>query len=768
LKRRISIAAVVLVTLACCAPAAQAAPSVEGSWPTSVTGTGAVLWSEVNPQGSAASYRFEYTPESTFLAQGFSGASTLPPGSEIGISAGTSTKIISQPVGGLQNGTTYRFRIVVTSGGVPTAGPTRSFTTSEPPAPFALADGRAWEMVSPVEKNGGEIQGFEGNFGGGVLQAAAAGGAITYTSSFSFLANPQGSPGASQYLSRRGADAWGTENITPPGLSGTYPETPTSGVPYQIFSPDLAAALMNNGRRCRNETTKPCPVENPPLAGSGAPAGYRNYYRRNNTSGSFEAILNSADLADLALGPEDFELELAGETPDLAHVVLSTCAALTADAVEVPGTEGECDPEEANLYEKTGGALKLINLEPLATTGTPGAALAAQSRAISSDGSRIYWTAGGELFVRNGNATESVAGPGGGTPEFQTASADGSIAYYIQSGHIFRYELGVGSTDLTPGGQALGVLGASEDGAWLYYATSAGLFLWHSGTSSSIVSSVDPATYAPPAGTGAARVSADGRHLVFVSSALAPTGYDNRDANSGLPVAEVYLYTAPGSGSGEGTISCVSCRPSGERPGAGIPGFRADSSIPGASFNGPGFNQPHSYKPRVLSADSRRVFFESYDALVAHDTNKTRDVYQWEAQGSGSCTRLTGCVSLISSGQAQNGASFVDASSDGGDAFFLTDGSLVPSDPGSVDVYDARVGGGFPQPPTPIPCFGDACQPLPAEPEDPTPGTLRSSRPNPPAVQRKPIKCKKGQIKRKGKCKKRKVHKRHGRHGGRR
>ena len=90
-----------------------------------------------------------------------------------------------------------------------------------------------------------------------------------------------------------------------------------------------------------------------------------------------------------------------------------------------------------------------------------------------------------------------------------------------------------------------------------------------------------------------------------------------------------------------------------------------------------------------------------------------------------SCTKPVGCVNLISSGRAEGGATFLDASDDGSDAFFLTDGSLVPSDPAPIDVYDARVGGGFPSP-RPIPCFGDACQPLPPEPEDPTPGTLRS------------------------------------------
>jgi hypothetical protein len=119
----------------------------------------------------------------------------------------------------------------------------------------------------------------------------------------------------------------------------------------------------------------------------------------------------------------------------------------------------------------------------------------------------------------------------------------------------------------------------------------------------------------------------------------------------------------------------------------------------------------------VLSADSKHVFFDTLDALAPQDTNSDRDVYQWEAPGTGDCTKPVGCVKLISSGRAEGGASFLDASADASDAFFLTDGSLVPGDTGVTDVYDARVGGGAPGTGPAIACFGDACQPLPPEPD---------------------------------------------------
>jgi hypothetical protein len=196
------------------------------------------------------------------------------------------------------------------------------------------------------------------------------------------------------------------------------------------------------------------------------------------------------------------------------------------------------------------------------------------------------------------------------------------------------------------------------------------------------------------------------------------TGYESNG------VSEVFLYGRP-PGGGAPALTCVSCNPTGERPQGG-------SSIPGAIANGKGEGTTRAYKPRALSSDGSRVFFDSDDVLVSTDTNKRQDVYEWEAEGSGDCSREGGCVALISSGRSSEPSTFVDASADGSDAFFLTEGSLVPADPGSFDLYDAREDGGFSVPPTPIPCNGDACQALPEAPEDPTPGTLVPSSGNPP------------------------------------
>jgi hypothetical protein len=593
-----------------------------------------------------------------------------------------------------------------------------------------LLDSRGWEMVSPVEKNGGEVQGFGGNSGGGVLQAAGDGESATFSSASSFGGDAAGAPVASQYISRRGAGGWSTENVTLSTFAGAYGED-LAGVPYRLFSPDLARALVLNGQSCVEDES--CP---------------RGYSLRQSANGA------------LALSPEAPDLRFAGASPDLRHVILSTCRALTPNATEVPDGKGGCEASATNLYEWDGAQLTLINVLPGQSKGTPGAILAAAGGAVSADGSRAYFTLAedGALYLAEaGKETKLIPETVGGGASFQTATPDGAIAFFTKASHLYRYSAAANTAaDLAPGGEVLGVLGPSEDGSRVYYLSATGLFLWHSGTTTKVAAAADASNYPPALGT--ARLSPDGAVLAFLSGAPL-TGYDNTDKNTGNPDSEVYLYDADANG-GAGQLICASCNPEGLRP-------VGPSSIPGAVANGTGPNATQTYKPRALTSDGRRLFFDSRDALVAQDTNNDKDVYEWEAQGAGSCAQAPGCLQLISSGRSEDGASFVDASQDGRDAFFLTDGSLVEADPGAVDLYDARAGGGFAVPEKPIPCEGDACQPLPSPPEDPIPGTLVLTEGNPrvrfPKVHKPGGKHHKGKKHHQGK--KHKAKKRHHRKG---
>ncbi len=367
------------------------------------------LKARINSNEGTTAYYFEYTTEAQYEQDEFTGALRVPATGEKAL--GAVNQIASERVDGLTAGSAYRFRVVAKNELGTTFGPPRLLTTDEKAPKFSLPDSRGWEMVSPPEKNGGQVDGPEADYGGGVFQAAAQGGAVTYSSLDSF-GGALGSPGASQYLSLRGADGWTTQNLTVTQFSGGYDTSPGAGSPYRLFSEDLGSGLSTNGRRCRGEGNS-CPVANLPLPGSGAPGGYRNYYLRDS-GGSYRAVLTSADLAGLALGSDKLEIGFASATPDLSRIVLSSCAKMTADAVEIAGTEGECDPSKQNLYLYSGAGLELVNLLPGDTQGTPGSAIAAQVGAISDDGSRIYFTHAGNLYLREAGQSFQVDQSQGG------------------------------------------------------------------------------------------------------------------------------------------------------------------------------------------------------------------------------------------------------------------------------------------------------------------------------------------------------------------
>jgi len=193
-------------------------------------------------------------------------------------------------------------------------------------------------------------------------------------------------------------------------------------------------------------------------------------------------------------------------------------------------------------------------------------------------------------------------------------------------------------------------------------------------------------------------VSHDGSTLLFASSADV-TGY-----NSG-GVQEAYLYSA-----GSGQTVCISCRPD------GLASMDAADVrvLPNGYTDGDGSN------PSVaLIGDGERAFFTSEDVLAPDAASGETNVYEWER----------GEVYLLAAN-----ATYIGAGSNGNDAFVTTSSQLAPQDTDTrVDLYDVRVGGGFPGsvPPTPAcdPAAG-TCQAMPAAPSAaPVPGTLTASGP---------------------------------------
>ena len=145
------------------APAEFLLPVVESESVTATGTSSSVLRAEIDPRGHGTSYRFQYLTQAQYEANGesFEGAMEAPPGG--GRIGGSAKATAAAAISGLAPDTMYRFRMVASSecagAGEPPCealGEAASFSTY-PATAFGLPDGRAYELVSPPKKNGGEV-----------------------------------------------------------------------------------------------------------------------------------------------------------------------------------------------------------------------------------------------------------------------------------------------------------------------------------------------------------------------------------------------------------------------------------------------------------------------------------------------------------------------------------------------------------------------------------------------------------------------------------
>ena len=131
---------------------------------------------------------------------------------------------------------------------------------------------------------------------------------------------------------------------------------------------------------------------------------------------------------------------------------------------------------------------------------------------------------------------------------------------------------------------------------------------------------------------------------------------------------------------------------------------------------------------RAISDDGSTIVFATPEPLQADDINVGSepscssadgtgcDVYAWHACAGGGCDDgMAGEVSMISPGNDPTSADTDDGlasmSESGSDIFFFTQKGLVAQDTDQlIDVYDARIDGGFPAPRPEPSCSGEACQ----------------------------------------------------------
>lgn len=276
-----------------------------------------------------------------------------------------------------------------------------------------------------------------------------------------------------------------------------------------------------------------------------------------------------------------------------------------------------------------------------------------------------------------------------------------------------------------------------------------------------------------------AEVAPDGEDLVFMSD-QSLTGYDNRltafnpflGESVTTPLDEVFLYDARAH-----ELHCVSCNPRNEAPQpTEFNSYHPSFGVPVGAFFPITKVHDERAQPRILSDDGSHVFFDSGEPLVPQDTGGWLAVYEWERDGSGSCHESQGCVSLLSSGSDPESSYLLGASASGGDAFLVTRAHRVAGDGNeNYDIYDAHecTGSAPCSEEAPVStCTGAECEqlPVPAPTFSTSPTTTFTGPGNfppppvpPPVVKStKPpgSKCKKGYVRQRGKCVKRRPVKR--------
>lgn len=584
------------------------------------------------------------------------------------------------------------------------------------PAAWGAEGERAYEMVSPVAKNGYDVSDGTGGPAPSVL-SVPDGNRVVYTASGGFEGAAAGLL-STFYVAGRGAD-WST---TPLDV-GQRPFGRLHGRSLYALSEDLSKAVVGSAA----------------ALAPGAVEGGANLYVHDRAAGTFALVAGSADpvfvteLFGLGAVPLD------AVSPDLDRIVFSTSVDL------VPGAS----PNAPNVYEWTNGQLRLVSRLPDGTTDPVGAIAGSADRflraprPLSSDGSRVFFTTmsyPSKTYLRQDGAETipvSISRRTGDDPsiaragQFVGATADGSQAFFVSAeqltddstsapwgtGELYRYDVATRSVvDLTVatdpadfgGAQVADVPWIAPDGSSAYFVASANLapggisgaynlYRWSADGPIRSVGQLDGWEYTGLRGWAA--VSPNGRYFAFRTAGRL-TEYDNTTPNPECPdlfggpgaCAQVYRYDAV-----TGEVICPSCNPSREPPSgpAALGGQGRQSEVAGRF-------------PRAV-LDDGSVFLDSPERLVPEDTNDVSDVYVHDGERP----------RLISTGRGDAPATFADVTLSGRDVFFFTRARLVGRDTDDlVDLYDARVGGGIAAqnpPPEPPPCQGAECRgPLPA------------------------------------------------------
>ncbi|MGV1050350.1 MAG: hypothetical protein ACOYD4_17705, partial [Solirubrobacterales bacterium] len=758
------------------APAEEIPPVVEAQSVSRVSEASARLGAVIDPEGSKTRYAFQYLTEAAYQAAGksFDEAAEAPLGGGA-MANSTGAQGVAVTLSGLAPDTAYRYQVVATSNcsasepekACKDEGAAAAFHTYPSEAPGL--HGRAYELVSPAQKNGGQVLPADPSIGscgadckpGSTydhfpMQSAPDGEAVVYEGTS--FAPGTGVTLGNQYIAHRDpVSGWQTVNLSPAQLQ-------KEGRGYQAFDEALSLGLLGQ--------------VGPPLTPA-APPAYKNLYTESTFSPfALSPLLTVAPPNRPASESGSFEVRYAGASADLSRIYFAANDVLTEAVMAIAPAPEEGGAAKFNLYEfeRATGQLRLVNVFPGNVVSKAGATFGVEgggqfgvpsAHPVSADGSRVFWSSeAGQVYVREG-AVLSREIPD--TGKFLSAARDGSRVL-LANGHLYDLETEA-TTDLTAGKGAAGfkgIAGQSDDLSHVYFLdtevltgeekNSAGakaaagqpnLYAWsEEGPATRYVATLlaqdnegsniaQSRTWSPLPSQRTAQASPAGRYLAFLSAAPL-TGFDNTAPCAGgtTPVLcpEAFIYDSATT-----ELLCASCNRTGAQP----LGFSALRLIAGL---------PLLPQPRYL-LDSGRLYFDSQDSLSQFDTNDgVEDVYEFEPQGAGGCTREGGCVTLISAGHSGIDSNLLAVDASGKNVFFTTRDRLLAADNDElIDLYDAREGGGgfafesqLPQ----GPCQGEGCQlPSPTPPPPPPASATLEG-----AGNVKPVKCKKGFVKKNGKC----------------
>ncbi len=419
----------------------SAPPTIEGvSSEGSSTSIGAEeLSARVDPEGLDTDYSFEY---GTASCSQTACTQTAP----VNVGEGFGDRAVGLELSALQPGL-YYFRVIATNSEGKVQSSEQTFTVLA--ATVGLPDGRAWELVSPPDKDGAEPEALTRE--GGLIEASEAGDAITYVADGPMPADvqPEGnrSPEYSQILSTRGTDGWVSRDITTPNSTGSGVES-GEAPEYQFFSPNLAVALVQPAPGAPGSGGLADPPLSPPAVpgesqqktlyirddqpldgnefeplqpGESEKATYEQAKSNGEASSTpgpgYVALVTALD----SPGGENAEfggglkegIEFAGATADMSDVVIAsrTDAPGLYEWVGLDQLGHDLPLKEVSVLP--GPAKTLLGPQDAFLGGPEGVDIRG---AISSDGSRIFWTAKGEdglpegdhLFVRDTDTDETL------------------------------------------------------------------------------------------------------------------------------------------------------------------------------------------------------------------------------------------------------------------------------------------------------------------------------------------------------------------------